>query len=260
MSCGSGDRLGFAGSRRPPDLGAAEATPVPCGWRGGRARTARQWTHIPALTCVRLITSGPSGEHYRSAGPRVPTLERAPGGRRGRSNGCWGGVPWSTGPLGRRDRLCGCSAVAQEVGSLMIFVGIDWAEAHHDVCILDVERPGARGRADRATGVEGVAQLHALLAEHAERAGRRRGRHRDRSRPARERTRRGRLRGPRDQPAVCGPLPGAPHDEPAPSPTGATRASWPTSSGPIATCHRPVAADSRAARGDQGPGPEPPER
>ena len=50
----------------------------------------------------------------------------------------------------------------------MIFVGIDWAEAHHDVCILDV---GGRPLAERriADGLEGVAQLHALLAEHAER-------------------------------------------------------------------------------------------
>ncbi len=50
----------------------------------------------------------------------------------------------------------------------MIFVGIDWAEAHHDVCILD---PGGEVLAERriAEGIEGVARLHALLAEHVER-------------------------------------------------------------------------------------------
>jgi transposase len=48
----------------------------------------------------------------------------------------------------------------------MIFVGIDWAEAHHDVCVLD------SGGEVLATcripeGLEGVARLHALLGEHA---------------------------------------------------------------------------------------------
>jgi transposase len=50
----------------------------------------------------------------------------------------------------------------------MIFVGIDWAETHHDVCVVDAE--GARLAARRITeGIEGVASLHALLADHAER-------------------------------------------------------------------------------------------
>lgn len=49
----------------------------------------------------------------------------------------------------------------------MIFVGIDWAEAHHDVCVLDA---GGEILATRRIpeGLEGVARLHALLAEHAE--------------------------------------------------------------------------------------------
>ncbi|MGH2576904.1 MAG: IS110 family transposase [Actinomycetota bacterium] len=49
----------------------------------------------------------------------------------------------------------------------MIFVGIDWAEAHHDVCVLDEEGAVlAKGRV--ADGVEGVARLHEMVAAHAE--------------------------------------------------------------------------------------------
>jgi hypothetical protein len=49
---------------------------------------------------------------------------------------------------------------------LEIFVGIDWAEAHHDVCVLD--EPGRVLAKRRITdGLEGVGQLHTLLAEHA---------------------------------------------------------------------------------------------
>jgi transposase len=49
---------------------------------------------------------------------------------------------------------------------LEIFVGIDWAEAHHDICVLD--EPG-RVLAKRriVEGIEGVGQLHALLADYA---------------------------------------------------------------------------------------------
>lgn len=51
---------------------------------------------------------------------------------------------------------------------MTIFVGIDWAEAHHDVCVLDVE---GRALATRrvAEGLEGVRILHGLISEHAER-------------------------------------------------------------------------------------------
>jgi len=49
---------------------------------------------------------------------------------------------------------------------LEIFVGIDWAEAHHDICVLDATGTVLAKR--RITeGLEGVGQLHALLAEHA---------------------------------------------------------------------------------------------
>ena len=47
----------------------------------------------------------------------------------------------------------------------MIFVGVDWAEAHHDVCVLDAEgNVLARKRVDDSLG--GVAELHALVANH----------------------------------------------------------------------------------------------
>ena len=49
----------------------------------------------------------------------------------------------------------------------MIFVGIDWAEAHHDVCVLDREGEVLASRRI-PEGLEGVARLHALLADHAE--------------------------------------------------------------------------------------------
>ena len=49
----------------------------------------------------------------------------------------------------------------------MIFVGVDWAEAHHDVCLLD-EQGKVLGKGRVSEGVEGVRRLHELVAEHAE--------------------------------------------------------------------------------------------
>jgi len=51
---------------------------------------------------------------------------------------------------------------------LTIFVGIDWAEEHHDVCVLDREGAVLAGRRI-PDGLAGVAQLHAVLADHIER-------------------------------------------------------------------------------------------
>lgn len=48
----------------------------------------------------------------------------------------------------------------------VVFVGIDWAEAHHDVCVLD-EAGALLAKRRIAEGLEGVGQLHALLADHA---------------------------------------------------------------------------------------------
>ena len=49
----------------------------------------------------------------------------------------------------------------------MIFVGVDWAEAHHDVCVLD-EQGVVLGRRRVTDGVAGVAELHGLVAEAAD--------------------------------------------------------------------------------------------
>lgn len=48
----------------------------------------------------------------------------------------------------------------------MIYVGIDWAEAHHDVCILDAVGAVLAKRRIR-DGMDGVASLHELIGEHA---------------------------------------------------------------------------------------------
>jgi transposase len=48
----------------------------------------------------------------------------------------------------------------------VIFVGDDWAEAHHDIVVLD--ESGTRLAGKRLPeGLAGIGQLHALLAEHA---------------------------------------------------------------------------------------------
>jgi transposase len=49
----------------------------------------------------------------------------------------------------------------------MIFVGVDWAEAHNDVAVMDAGG-AVLGRGRFSVGVAGLAQLHALLADHAE--------------------------------------------------------------------------------------------
>lgn len=49
----------------------------------------------------------------------------------------------------------------------MVFVGIDWAEKHHDVRILDGEGEVlAKGRV--ADGIDGIAQLHGMVASHVD--------------------------------------------------------------------------------------------
>lgn len=47
----------------------------------------------------------------------------------------------------------------------MIYLGIDWAEAHHDVCLLD--EAGTRlGKARIPDGIEGLASVHELVGAH----------------------------------------------------------------------------------------------
>lgn len=48
----------------------------------------------------------------------------------------------------------------------MVYLGIDWAEAHHDLCLLS-ETGTVLGRGRVSDGVEGVARLHEMVAEHA---------------------------------------------------------------------------------------------
>ena len=49
----------------------------------------------------------------------------------------------------------------------MVFVGIDWSEKHHDICIVDQEGEIlAKGRVTE--GIEGIARLHEIVAELAE--------------------------------------------------------------------------------------------
>ena len=49
----------------------------------------------------------------------------------------------------------------------MIFVGVDWAEAHHDICVLD-EAGAVLARKRIPDTLEGVRALHELLAPYAE--------------------------------------------------------------------------------------------
>jgi transposase len=50
---------------------------------------------------------------------------------------------------------------------MVIFVGIDWSERHHDVCVIDADGTQL-ARARVPEGIEGMAKLHETLAEHAE--------------------------------------------------------------------------------------------
>jgi hypothetical protein len=48
----------------------------------------------------------------------------------------------------------------------VLFVGIDWAEDHHDVCVLDVDG-AVRAKGRVASGLAGIAKLHDLIASAA---------------------------------------------------------------------------------------------
>jgi len=52
-------------------------------------------------------------------------------------------------------------------GEAVIFVGIDWSERHHDVCVVDAAGT-VLAKVRVPEGIEGVARLHATVAEHAE--------------------------------------------------------------------------------------------
>jgi transposase len=48
-----------------------------------------------------------------------------------------------------------------------VFLGVDWAEDHHDLCLLD-ELGAVLASRRIPDGLDGIAQLHALVAEHVE--------------------------------------------------------------------------------------------
>lgn len=47
----------------------------------------------------------------------------------------------------------------------MLFVGVDWAEDHHDVCCMD-EEGRVVGRRRIGDSLAGARELHALVGEH----------------------------------------------------------------------------------------------
>jgi len=49
----------------------------------------------------------------------------------------------------------------------MLFVGVDWAEDHHDVCVMG-EDGSVLGKRRVADNVAGIGELHGLVAEHAD--------------------------------------------------------------------------------------------
>jgi hypothetical protein len=51
-----------------------------------------------------------------------------------------------------------------ELERMLLFVGDDWAEEHHDVELQDAGR--LLGRAKLPEGVAGIARLHAMIGEH----------------------------------------------------------------------------------------------
>jgi transposase len=74
----------------------------------------------------------------------------------------------STDPLGRHglsSRVGQGDAGPEEVAASVLFIGDDWAEAHHDIEIVDGDgRRLARRRLPE--GIDGLAGLHALIADH----------------------------------------------------------------------------------------------
>ena len=93
----------------------------------------------------------------------------------------------------------------------MLFVGDDWAEAHHDVEIVDERRSACWRRRRLPEGVAGLAGLHALIADHLGRGRRARpgdGRDRDRPRSVGAGPDRRRVHRVRGQPVAGGPVSG----------------------------------------------------
>ena len=89
----------------------------------------------------------------------------------------------------------------------MIFVGVDWAEAHHDVFVQD--EAGKRLAGGRLPeGVEGIARFHEMVGHHAEEPDQVSNRDRDRPGSVRRSSRGRRLPGVHGEPHVDLPLSG----------------------------------------------------
>src|SRR6516225_9182330 len=56
---------------------------------------------------------------------------------------------------------------AHERGGQMLYVGVDWAEDHHDVCVMDPEGQ-VLGKGRVGDSVKGIGELHGLVAQHAD--------------------------------------------------------------------------------------------
>jgi len=62
--------------------------------------------------------------------------------------------------------LCPVSGELRELLQVMLFIGDDWAEDHHDLELED-ETGRRLARARLPEGLEGIARLHAMVAQHA---------------------------------------------------------------------------------------------
>ena len=71
----------------------------------------------------------------------------------------------STDPLGRRRCLEAHSTIELEV--MMIFVGVDWAETHHDICVIN-ESGSVLAKRKIPDSFAGVRTLHEMLAPYAD--------------------------------------------------------------------------------------------
>ena len=131
----------------------------------------------------------------------------------------------------------------------MLFVGDDWAEAHHDIEIEDEAGHGCWSGGGCRRGWPGSPRCTSwsLTTRSGRRAGPGAGGDRDRPRPVGAGADRGRLHGVCDQPVAGGPLPGTALARRGRSPIRAMRTCWPRSSALDRAHHRPVAGDTAIA-------------
>lgn len=105
------------------------------------------------------------GEHFCPLELRFLVGDRAPAGWLGALFalvGCRGFDHWSIRPLLRLSKFSCPWNDSEGAGMMMVFVGNDWAQDHHDVCVVDAEGTIlAECRFDE--GIEGMAGFHALL-------------------------------------------------------------------------------------------------